>query len=1080
MSTASRLASLKTRPVPAAQRRVALKPAASRTAKANDKGPSKTRRTPRRLVIVPQAEGVPTRDWTSFRTGVASARAATRQPAIATDRRQRLVAKGPRQTISELLLQRSGSDRPLAETELAQIRVGEDLLLDRIPARDEVLVKAPAYYLNNRQMFVSFINTLLAPYLDKLREEAAQEVSCEDKAKGGKMELMTHQAIIRDYISVFTPYRGLLVYHGLGAGKTCASIAIAEGMKHARPVLVMTPASLRRNYVEELKTCGDPLFRRGQHWDFVRCAGDPKLCAGLADVLSLDPSVVKAAGGAWLVDATKSANTDTFSPEDIASLDGQINTMIQAKYQFLNYNGIRDSHYDAMARAGTGNPFDGRVVIVDEVHNLVSRIVNKLGDDEALASRIYKDLIEAQDCRLVFLTGTPIINYPNEVGVLFNMLRGVMRVYELPVAPIGNAKVGAAEVRKALKPVLAVDVASYQPSTRTVTVQRNPNGFVADYRRNQYIGVKPSASASAQADDVAFLREVEAALKTAGLKANWGPEQGVKSTDFRAFPDTLEAFSSQFIDPTSGAVLNRRMLSRRMLGLASYFRSPSEQLMPRYDPAKDFHVELIDMSDYQFGLYEVERAAERKREGRGRSGGQGGVYKESSSTYRIFSRAFCNFVFPLGIARPKPSDVDQPDSLDETVVDAAAVAVRLETDPPLAPDAGEEREERAELAEYDVRIGEAMSALEAQSAEYLTAGGLKTYSPKFRRLLENIQAAPNGSHLIYSQFRTIEGIGVIRLVLLANGFSEFKVALKDGVWQLDMTPAERAKPMFVLYTGTEGVDEKEVARNAFNGMWDKLPTPLAAELAAISPNNNFGQILRVFMITAAGAEGITLKNVRHVHLIEPYWHPVRTEQVVGRAMRLCSHEALPKKDRTVDVSMYLMTFTAKQRIEATKEMLQSDKSRLNPTQIVSSDEALYEISNIKAKVNKELLTAIKEAAIDCAIYAGQGQARGENLQCVAFPGTDPKRLSYTADIADEDTAQTEASNVRDVKWSATEVTIRGKKYALREGATKGRGQLYDLASFLAYQRGQAADPMLVGILVTRKDGRVEIKLPWEV
>jgi hypothetical protein len=299
--------------------------------------------------------------------------------------------------------------------------------------------------------------------------------------------------------------------------------------------------------------------------------------------------------------------------------------------------------------------------------------------------------------------------------------------------------------------------------------------------------------------------------------------------------------------------------------------------------------------------------------------------------------------------------------------------------------------------------------------------------------------------------------------------------MEDGAWRLAVPERDRTKPMFVLYTGTEGSEEKEIARNAFNGSWDKLPPGLAAELATISPNNNYGQIMRVFMITAAGAEGITLKNVRRVHLVEPYWHPVRTEQVIGRAMRLCSHEALPKADRTVDVALYLMTFSAKQRTEATKEMLQSDKSRINPTRIVTSDEALYEISEVKAKVNSGLLSAIKEAAIDCAIYAGQSK---EKLQCVAFPGTNPKRLSYTADISAEDTAQTAASNVREQQWSATEVTISGKKYALRDG--KGTRQLYDLQSFVNYQRGLASEPMLVGVLVLSKDGKATVKLPWEV
>ena len=37
----------------------------------------------------------------------------------------------------------------------------------------------------------------------------------------------------------------------------------------------------------------------------------------------------------------------------------------------------------------------------------------------------------------------------------------------------------------------------------------------------------------------------------------------------------------------------------------------------------------------------------------------------------------------------------------------------------------------------------------------------------------------SGLHLIYSQFRTIEGIGVFSMVLEQNGFAQFKIAQDD-------------------------------------------------------------------------------------------------------------------------------------------------------------------------------------------------------------------------------------------------------------------------------------------------------------
>ena len=62
------------------------------------------------------------------------------------------------------------------------------------------------------------------------------------------------------------------------------------------------------------------------------------------------------------------------------------------------------------------------------------------------------------------------------------------------------------------------------------------------------------------------------------------------------------------------------------------------------------------------------------------------------------------------------------------------------------------------------------------------------------------------------------------------------------------------------------------------------------------------------MITASGAEGISLMSTKYVHIVEPYWHPVRIDQVIGRARRICSHKNLPESDRTVDVFLYLMSF----------------------------------------------------------------------------------------------------------------------------------------------------------------------------
>ena len=93
------------------------------------------------------------------------------------------------------------------------------------------------------------------------------------------------------------------------------------------------------------------------------------------------------------------------------------------------------------------------------------------------------------------------------------------------------------------------------------------------------------------------------------------------------------------------------LFKRRILGLTSYFRSAQEQLMPEYNKDTDFKVIKIPMSDYQFGSirtsqYSREKVAETALIKRRKNQVEVMFIQDSVSSYRIFSRAFCNFVFP--------------------------------------------------------------------------------------------------------------------------------------------------------------------------------------------------------------------------------------------------------------------------------------------------------------------------------------------------------------------------------------------------------------------------------------------------
>ena len=964
-------------------------------------------------------------------------------------------------------------------------------LRKKMPSEEAPInIRAPSYYRNNREIFVNFINSLFAPYKDELIEESST-ITCKSikEKKSGKFSLLTHQKIVKDYINLFTPYRGLLIYHGLGAGKTCASIAIAEGFQSPTNVVIMTPASLRRNYINELKVCGNALYRLNQHWEFVSNDDNDNKTSVLADLLSIPERYVKKYSGAWFVNMNKSPNYEELDTNEKIILNEQIDEMIRAKYQFISYNGLRKTHLDDLTQNGTINPFSNKVIIIDEAHNFVSRIVNKITKPNSLSMKLYEYLMSAEQCRIVFLTGTPIINYPNEIGILFNILRGYIRTFRFNISIRGRGKVDQGTIEKIIGNFNIQDYVEYRPSSKQIVITRNPFGFVNRKNpSNLYEGVRLDRQGNMPTRK--FISIITSRLEENNidvLKVSEDPP-------YKALPDTLDGFKNMFINPKDSSVKNVNLFKRRILGLTSYFRSAQEELMPRFNLEEDLLIQLIPMSDYQFGIYETARSEERKLESRGakRKKKGDGTYEDSISTYRIFSRAFCNFVFPPEITRPKPREGDNISTIigrnvDEDILDIVTLQEKIaNVDGRHGQDDLEELEKQQQQnvdTTYEDRIQTAIDDLKTNERKYLSPEGLAIYSPKFLTMYNNIQEN-SGLHLIYSQFRTLEGIGVFTMVLDANGYARFNLEKNatTGQWEIIENPEDEMKPKYALYTGTETDEVKEYMRLIFNGDWEKLPDSIKETLNSKGANNNRGEIIKVFMITSSGAEGISLKNTRYVHIMEPYWHPVRMEQVIGRARRICSHENLPEEERDVKVFLYLMRFTEKQLVPsvasggmASKALLEKDVSKLDKSTPLTSDQALYEISNIKEDINRQLLRAVKESAFDCALHARSGDK--DPLICMSFGNPAPSQFTTTPALTiEQDFDKEQKRNLEKIKWRALELTISGKRYAFKPSKPKSKtGDVYDLESYNRAVR-LGGQPILVGrLIINRKKRKLEFE-----
>jgi len=192
------------------------------------------------------------------------------------------------------------------------------------------------------------------------------------------------------------------------------------------------------------------------------------------------------------------------------------------------------------------------------------------------------------------------------------------------------------------------------------------------------------------------------------------------------------------------------------------------------------------------------------------------------------------------------------------------------------------------------------------------------------------------------------------------------------------------------------------------------------------------------------------------------------EQVIGRARRICSHKDLPVALQTVEVFLYLMTFTADQlNSNEAIELKLKDLSKRRPFVPLTSDEKLFEISNIKEELNSQLLKGIKESSIDCAIHVKSSSK--ENLKCLSFGQPPVNAFSYNPNYSQDENDTVAVLNRATIEWVGREFKFNGKQMILRE-ETK---EVYDYDSYQQALLNPGIRPILLGKL-EKKDGKYRI------
>uniref|UniRef100_A0A6C0L3G5 Helicase C-terminal domain-containing protein n=1 Tax=viral metagenome TaxID=1070528 RepID=A0A6C0L3G5_9ZZZZ len=931
--------------------------------------------------------------------------------------------------------------------------------------------------LPQRKAFIEWINNVF--YKELLESYKNSKNDLED--------IKIYQYFVMKYLSIENPFRGLLVYHGLGTGKTATSVITSEGLSKMR-VYTLLPASLETEYIKEVKRWGDTFFKiHKNNWIFYsikEIKDNPRLRENIKNEYGITDKIIQSIYTVTknqlkrelaeesdfkkrlpemvkLLDDSKGFFMPTLSvndeTKDIYTINGdpilkpgekykskplpikkemqkfienQINTMIKLKYNFIHYNGfprVHEKDFDEIINTdiiddeqkgtmtsnqkmvqelykkyqanlqthGIRTPFKDEVVIIDEVHNFVREIMN----DSAPAKVFYNWIIEAEDIKLIFLSGTPIINKPAEIAILYNMLRGKLHVFTFTIVSEKNEE----EVQQELRDHFYTENSSIEQLYVTkrkgkliVSFTKNKTNFESIMEGDV---IKTIKFGDHSFDD--FFEEVFAGLYKFFDRDFIIPResdvrelklQDIKDGKSRCFDEGLnidfnrkhklfdiyendiqydlsnnDNFVEYFLDDSFHIPPKKQVLLRRMLlGLTSYYpidRS-SIQNMPEIvkpkkvlDIYKDYSIvnktNIVPcyMTSIQWTNYEAEYAKEKAKklnQMRRRT-----LYGEDEkSTFSIRTRQNSNIVYE-----------------DDTF--------RIEKNDTMKEEIYQQMKENGSFS-YDKN--------------------LQLYSPKFYQMLTNIQrfvndeGDPTGKILYYSDFRHESGSEVFEKILIANGYEKFDSDENDIE---ELIESKSKKKRFTFLTGKESEEEKKINKESFN-----------------MRENIYGEYIQIMLISSSGAEGISLFGVRQVHIMEPFWNYIRIDQVFGRAIRMRSHigndkdkdgnplpPLLPEKDRNVEQYLYLSFLPSGETFEEIFDDLRKNKwpevndivinedddikmkllmnhkpvhktitkilSMKKETHNRSIDQMLFDIMERKNQISSKIGDIIKESSVDC-------------------------------------------------------------------------------------------------------------------
>jgi hypothetical protein len=676
-----------------------------------------------------------------------------------------------------------------------------------------------------------------------------------------------YQQFVKTFFSSQTPYNSLLLFHGVGSGKTCSAIGICEEFRDntlrnvtsSKPILVVASKLLqsgfRKQLFDETKLVEDP--ERSGVWNINSCVGEKML---------------------------KEINPMNFAGLKKDEILVKINALIETNYEFVGYDELYNkiaglfeqaNRDESFKRKLMRKAFSNRIVVIDEVHNVTSTNWTKKKDkvdirtnkitrrriteqnEKNAASAISWVIQYAENIKLLMLTATPMYNSYDEIRWILNIMnkndkRSIIGKNDITFDDdnILTEKSKEIIIRK---------------STGYVSVVRGENPYTFPYK---------------------IFPEV------------FSPENS-----FKKKIDLIPNVSM------SGKEIPQKLRMRGILPIyLTYFDSSCSQQK--------------QCNDCQYCIYK--HIVERKKETTNDDGeaddddGESQGEEEEEEDEEEEGEEKINLEqlrLPLNslvMTYPNPNNNSGSSFQDLTGIRGLSTVMTNVGDKYRYIDDKFRLFQRKHIKKYSSKIYNVLESIQKTEADPLSEGVILIYA-------EHIEPA----------------IIPMALALEEMGFRNIHGNILDA-------SVERNKGNYTIIKGKVSQDIRTEDINKLT-----------------SKENKDGKIIKIVIISMTGAEGIDLKFIRQVHILEPWYNMSRNEQIIGRGVRQFSHQLLEFEKRNVQIFMYGMT--SKDNVE-------------------TADLLLYRHAERKAIQIGQISRLLKENAVDCILNHEQTQFTQDNMK----------------------------------------------------------------------------------------------------